>query len=142
MICDVWRLAEKDGTVRRKLLWRGCGAALLVCLMAGPVLAQPPGGGGDGGGGGGEGGDDDKSGPDMHAMASRINATRVRKDYSYISRPAGDRIQEQPDLDRLLFWSKDGKPDGYAQRRGDSVIYYDSAGRASRVQHLAPGQGD
>ncbi|MBB3884020.1 hypothetical protein [Acetobacter oeni] len=134
--------------MRRKLLWRGYGAALLVCLMAGPALAQPGGGGGGGGGGddgggGGDGDGDEKSGPDMNAMASKFNATRVHKDFSYIRyRPAGDRVQVQPDLDRLLFWTKDGKPDGYAQRRGDSVIYYDSAGHASRVQHLEPGEGD
>ncbi len=125
--------------MRRKLLWRGCGAAFLACLLNLPALAQP--GGGDGGGG--DGGDgDEKTGPDMHAMASKFNSTRVRKDYSYISRPAGDRVQEQPDMDRLLFWTKDGKPDGYAQRRGDSVIYYDSSGHPERVQHLAPGEGD
>ncbi|AQS86575.1 MAG: hypothetical protein ABF856_06320 [Acetobacter aceti] len=80
--------------------------------------------------------------PDMHELASRFNATRVKKDYSYIHRPPGDKVVEQPDMDRLLFWTKGGQPDGYAQRRGDSVIYYDAGGQAVRVQRLAPGEGD
>ncbi|OUJ11856.1 hypothetical protein [Acetobacter sp. DsW_063] len=82
---------------------------------------------------------DEHKGPDMHQLAAHPSAPPVHKDYShYLYRPHGDRVQEQPDLDRLLFWTPDGKPDGYAQRRGESVIYYDAAGRAIRVQRLAP----
>ncbi|GBQ22469.1 hypothetical protein AA0472_0781 [Acetobacter estunensis NRIC 0472] len=115
------------------MLWRVGGVALLAGMMATPVLAQSLPGGGE---------DDKKSAPDMQALSKHFNAMRVRKDYSYIQRPVGDKVVEQPDIDRLMFWTKDGRPDGYAQRRGDSVIYYDAGGRAVRVQHLAPGQAD
>lgn len=115
----------------KKVLW---GSALLAAfMMAGavtPAIAQ-------------ESPDDDKpSGPDMHALSSRFNAVRVKKDYSYIHRPRGDKVVEQPDIDRLLFWTPDGKPDGYAQRRGDSVIYYDAGGRPTRVERIPPGVAD
>lgn len=113
----------------RKILWHTLGMLMLVCTTVAPALAQDADGDGD-----------EKKGPDMHELASRFNSSRVHKDFSYISRPKGDKVQEQPDLDRLLFWTTDGRPDGYAQRRGDSVIYYDAAGQAVRVQHLQPGE--
>ncbi|NHN91379.1 hypothetical protein [Acetobacter sicerae] len=118
----------------RGTLWRMWSAAALVggMLSGLPAVALAQGAP-----------DDEKpSAPDMHALASRFNATRVKKDYSYIHRPPGDKVVEQPDIDRLMFWTKDGQPDGYAQRRGDSVIYYNPGGQAVRVQRLAPGEGD
>lgn len=128
------------GRLTRGCLARGCLARICMMVLiggpgclgfAGTVHAQqmPS--------------DDDKGAAvDMHQLATRYNTVRVRKDYSYIDRPAGDKVVEQPDIDRLLFWTKEGQPDGYAQRRGDSVVYYDAAGRAVRVQHLRPGEAD
>ncbi|NHN88413.1 hypothetical protein GOB81_07190 [Acetobacter sp. LMG 1627] len=119
----------------RGILRRVWGAAALAGVMtvglSVSAMAQMP-------------SDDDgkKDGPDMHTLASRFNAVRVKKDYDYIHRPAGDKVIEQPDIDRLMFWTKDGQPDGYAQRRGDSVIYYNAGGQAVRVQRLAPGEAD
>ncbi|MDG6094236.1 hypothetical protein LOC54_03760 [Acetobacter sp. AN02] len=88
-------------------------------------------------------GDDGPKKPDMHEMAAHPGFTKVHKDFSaYRYRPAGDIVKEQPDTDRLMFWTKEGQPDGYAQRRGDSIIYYNAAGNAIRVQRLQPGELD
>lgn len=51
-------------------------------------------------------------------------------------RPRGDKVIEQPDANRILFKRPDGTPDGYAQRRGNAVIYYDRFGKVSHVQTL------
>lgn len=121
----------------RGFFFRACSVVVLSGVLSagaltGSALAQEP-----------DGGDDKDSAADMHALAQKFSTARVKKDYSYIRyRPPGDRIVEQPETDRLLFWTRDGQPDGYAQRRGSSVIYYDAAGRAVRVQRLAPGEGE
>lgn len=47
--------------------------------------------------------------------------------------PKGDRVKEQPDVNRLLFWTPTGEPDGYAEKRGTAVLYYDRTGKAVRV---------
>lgn len=87
------------------------------------------------------GGEDDDSdahrASSMHNLAGKLPLPRARKDFSkYHFTPPGDKIIEQPDTNRLLFWTKDGQPDGYAQRRGSSVIYYNAQGQAVRVQRL------
>ena len=87
------------------------------------------------------GGDDDDSdahrASSMHNLAGKLPLPRARKDFSkYHFTPPGDRVVEQPETNRLLFWTKDGQPDGYAQRRGSSVIYYNAQGQAVRVQRL------
>jgi hypothetical protein len=45
-------------------------------------------------------------------------------------------VIEQPDAFRLLFQTKDGQPDGYAERRGTSVFYYDRYGKLRQIQPL------
>lgn len=73
----------------------------------------------------------------MRRLASKPPLPRAHKDFSkYRFCPPGDKIKEQPDSNRLLFWTQDGKPDGYAQRRGSSIIYYNAQGQAIRVQRL------
>ncbi|GAL97960.1 hypothetical protein AD948_00280 [Acetobacter senegalensis] len=89
-----------------------------------------------------DGGDEEgHKGPDMHKLAAKPPLPRAHKDFSkFRYRPAGDKVQEQADANRLLFWTPDGKPDGYAQRRGSSIIYYNAQGQATRVQHLEPNE--
>ena len=73
----------------------------------------------------------------MHRLAEKPPLPRAHKDFSqYRFCPPGDKLQEQADSNRLLFWTPDGRPDGYAQRRGGSIIYYNAQGKAIRVQHL------
>lgn len=73
----------------------------------------------------------------MHRLAEKPPLPRAHKDFSqYRFRPPGDKLQIQADSNRLLFWTPDGRPDGYAQRRGGSIIYYNAQGKAIRVQHL------
>ncbi|KXV63588.1 hypothetical protein AD949_07040 [Acetobacter orleanensis] len=84
-----------------------------------------------------DGGEESHKAPDMHHLASKPPLPRAHKDFSkFRYRPAGDKVLEQADANRLLFWTPDGKPDGYAERRGSSIIYYDAQGKAIRVQRL------
>jgi len=84
--------------------------------------------------------DDDAKKPSLHSLAQNSALPKAYKDFSqFLYRPSGDRVVEQPESDRLMFWTKTGQPDGYAQRRGDSIFYYDRTGRAVRVQQLPPG---
>lgn len=81
--------------------------------------------------------DDEEKHPDMHALAANPGIPKAHKDFSaYRFRPEGDLVVEQPDTGRLLFRTKDGRPDGYAVRRGGSIVYYNAAGHPTRVQHL------
>jgi len=86
-------------------------------------------------------GDDD---PDahkltMHQLSSASPLPKAHKNFSrFTYRPAGDKVVEQPEANRLMFWTKDGKPDGYAEQHGNSIFYHDSTGRVSRVQELDP----
>ncbi|MFT8890327.1 MAG: hypothetical protein ABF888_00670 [Acetobacter papayae] len=81
---------------------------------------------------------DGHSRPDMHKLAGKPPLPRAHKDFSkYKFTPPGDKVVEQADANRLLFWTPDGRPDGYAQRRGSSVIYYNAQGVAVRVQRLS-----
>lgn len=68
---------------------------------------------------------------------SKLPVPPAHKDFSIFRfRPAGDKAVEQSDRNRLMFWTKDGRPDGYAQRRGGAIIYYNAQGNATKVQKL------
>ncbi|GAN59919.1 hypothetical protein ACI01nite_01410 [Acetobacter cibinongensis] len=112
-------------------------ASLSSFLTIHPAMAQDA----DAGGGGGDDDEEGHKGPDMHKLAKKPPLPRAHKDFSkfrYI--PAGDKVVEEADKNRLFFWTKDGQPDGYAQRRGDSIIYYNAQGQAMRVQRLEPNE--
>ncbi|ACI50321.1 conserved hypothetical protein [Gluconacetobacter diazotrophicus PA1 5] len=103
------------------------GLALSLCLvaMAAPALAD----------------DEEEAHKTMslHQLAKRPPIPTAHKDFSqYRYRPAGDKIVEQSDADRLMFWTQDGTPDGYAERRGNAILYYDRTGKAVRVQEMDP----
>ncbi|GBQ98841.1 hypothetical protein JK203_08645 [Gluconobacter cerinus] len=77
--------------------------------------------------------------PSMHELYHSSSLPRSHADFSRFKyRPPGDKVVEQPDAFRLLFRTRDGQPDGYAERRGDAVIYYDRYGKVTHVQPLAP----
>ncbi|WP_025885553.1 hypothetical protein [Asaia prunellae] len=81
--------------------------------------------------------DDSKKKPDMHQLARSSALPKAEADFSMFKfRPRGDKVIEQPDANRILFKRPDGTPDGYAQRRGNAVIYYDRFGKVSHVQSL------
>lgn len=81
--------------------------------------------------------DSDKKKPNMHQLARSSALQKAEADFSMFKyRPPGDKIIEQPDANRLLFKNPDGAPDGYAQRRGNAIIYYDRTGKVSHVQNL------
>jgi len=85
--------------------------------------------------------DDGPKKPSMHSLATNSEVPKAFKDFSeFRYRPAGDRVVEQPEANRLMFWTKTGEPDGYAQQRGNSIFYYDRTGRAVRVQPLGGAQ--
>ena len=70
----------------------------------------------------------------MHQLSKRPPLPRLHMDYSqYRYIPQGDKIKEQPDVNRLLFWTPTGEPDGYAEKRGTAILYYDRTGKAIRV---------
>ncbi|NVN11971.1 hypothetical protein AAC691_04555 [Nguyenibacter vanlangensis] len=106
-----------------------CLAALAAPVLAAPILAGPALA-------------DDEDGPktpSMHQMAANPPVPRARKDFSQFRyRPAGDKVVEQSDANRLLFWTPEGTPDGYAERRGDAIFYYDRAGKVTRVDPADP----
>ena len=75
--------------------------------------------------------------PDMHELYRNFSLSRSHADFSrFTDRPPGDKVIEQPDAFRLLFRTRDGQPDGYAERRGNAVIYYDRYGKVTHVQPL------
>ncbi|WP_035773675.1 hypothetical protein [Asaia astilbis] len=81
--------------------------------------------------------DEGKKKPDMHQLAKSSALPKAEADFSMFKyRPRGDKVIEQPDANRILFKRPDGTPDGYAQRRGNAVIYYDRSGKVSHVQPL------
>ncbi|GBQ14891.1 hypothetical protein [Swaminathania salitolerans] len=81
--------------------------------------------------------DEEKKKPDMHQLARSSALPKAEADFSMFRyRPPGDKVIEQADAHRLLFKRPDGTPDGYAQRRGNAVIYYDRNGKVSHVQPL------
>ncbi|MFT8675803.1 MAG: hypothetical protein ABF990_06190 [Acetobacter sp.] len=108
-----------------------CLSALaLPVMVSGPALA-----------------DDDSDGEGMHTpaqmrkLADKPPLPRAQRDFAkYRFRPKGDKVMEQPENNRLLFWTQDGRPDGYAQRRGNSVIYYNAQGQATQIQRLTPAE--
>lgn len=62
---------------------------------------------------------------------------RMHADYSMFHFvPRGDEVTVQPERNRLLFRKKSGQPDGYAERRGGAIVYYDASGKAVRIQRL------
>ncbi|AFW01088.1 hypothetical protein BAR24_01615 [Gluconobacter oxydans] len=75
--------------------------------------------------------------PDMHELYRSSSLPKSHADFSrFTYRPPGDKVIEQPDAFRLLFRTRDGQPDGYAERRGNAVIYYDRYGKVTHVQPL------
>ncbi|EHH68205.1 hypothetical protein [Gluconobacter morbifer] len=81
--------------------------------------------------------DDGSKKPDMHDLYRNSQLPKSHADFSrYKYRPRGDKVIEQPDAFRLMFQTKDGQPDGYAERRGTSVFYYDRFGKLTQVQPL------
>ena len=109
-----------------------------LCALALPLMAGVP---AHADGDPLNGGDDDDTdahrASSMHNLAGKLPLPRAHKDFSkYRFVPPGDRVVEQADTNRLLFWTKGGQPDGYAQRRGSSGIYYNAQGQAGRVQRL------
>lgn len=109
------------------VLFAGLWTVALPVLTVTPALADDD----------DDGGEECHKGPDMHHLAAKPPLPRAHKDFSkFRYRPAGDKVQEQADANRLLFWTQDGKPDGYAERRGSSIIYYNAQGQATRVQRL------
>ncbi|AQS91418.1 hypothetical protein [Gluconobacter albidus] len=81
--------------------------------------------------------DDGPKKPSMHDLYHNSSLPKSHADFSrYRYRPAGDKVIEQPDAFRLLFQTKDGQPDGYAERRGTSVFYYDRYGKLRQIQPL------
>lgn len=81
--------------------------------------------------------EDGPKSPSMHQLATTPPVPSAHKDFSQFRyRPAGDKVVEQSDANRLLFWTQQGSPDGYAERRGNAIFYYDRTGKAVRVQEL------
>ncbi|WP_077808584.1 hypothetical protein [Neoasaia chiangmaiensis] len=73
--------------------------------------------------------------PSMHEMARISSLPKAHADFSrFLYRPAGDKVIEQPDANRLLFRNKQGEPDGYAERRGNAIVYFDRHGKVTQVQ--------
>ncbi|MCE2579726.1 hypothetical protein NO263_14500 [Gluconacetobacter entanii] len=73
----------------------------------------------------------------MHQLSRHPPLPRLHMDYSqYRFIPPGDKVKEQPDVNRLLFWTQHGTPDGYAERHGGAIVYYDSTGKAIRVDNV------
>ena len=100
---------------------KGCFLVMGFLALSAPIIAAHPVMADDDDGGGDEEG---HKGPDMHKLAAKPPLPRAHKDFSkfrYV--PQGDKVKEQADANRLFFWTPDGKPDGYAQRRGDNIIY-------------------
>lgn len=110
---------------------KGCVLAVGLWAVALPVMSVTP-------ALADEGDDEEGSkGPDMHKLAAKPPLPKAHKDFSkFRFIPQGDRVQEQADSNRLLFWTPDGRPDGYAQRRGSGIIYYNAQGQVTRVQRL------
>lgn len=85
----------------------------------------------------GAGGEDGPKKPSMHDLYRNSSLPKSHADFShYRYRPPGDKVIEQPDAFRLLFQTKEGQPDGYAERRGTSVFYYDRYGKLQQIQPL------
>lgn len=81
--------------------------------------------------------------PNLDQLYKNSNLPRTHADFSMFHFvPRGDITIEQPDQARLLFRTPDGVPDGYAERRGAAVFYYDRTGKAVRVQRLTPEEID
>ena len=81
--------------------------------------------------------DDPSSAPGLHELAEKSELIQAKADFrNFKFCPPGDKIVEQPENDRLLFKRPDGSPDGYAQRRGNAIIYYDRYGKVVRVQAI------
>ncbi|QDH15235.1 hypothetical protein [Oecophyllibacter saccharovorans] len=87
---------------------------------------------------------DAKKPPSMHQLFRSSQLPKTYADFSMFHFvPRGSIIVEQPERGRLIFRSrKTGQPNGYAELKGDSVLYYDPAGRPIRLQHLTPEEMD
>lgn len=73
----------------------------------------------------------------LHELARHPPAPHLHMDYGQFRFiPPGDKIKEQPDVNRLLFWTQHGEPDGYAERHGGAIVYYDRTGKAVRVDNV------
>lgn len=73
----------------------------------------------------------------MHQLYRSSSLPHASADFSMFHFvPRGDKMVEEPEHGRLLFRTKGGQPDGFAERRGGAVVYYDRMGKAIRVQRL------
>jgi hypothetical protein len=113
----------KETAVMQDKMLRGLTLSFCLVALAAPALAADD--------------EDAPKTPSMHQLAKNPSMPSMHGDFSQFHyRPAGDRIIEQTDANRLLFWTQDGKPDGYAERRGNAILYYDRTGKAVRVQEM------
>ncbi|WP_246495630.1 hypothetical protein [Ameyamaea chiangmaiensis] len=81
--------------------------------------------------------DDEPKKPSMHQLAAQSGLPKAYRSFEkFRYRPEGDKVIEQPENNRLLFWTRSGQPDGYAEQRGNTIFYYDRNGHAVRVQPL------
>lgn len=81
--------------------------------------------------------DEDEHKLSMHQVYRSSSLPHAAADFSMFHFvPRGDKMVEEPEHGRLLFRTKGGQPDGFAERRGAAVVYYNRMGKAVRVQHL------
>ncbi|WP_245539134.1 hypothetical protein [Saccharibacter floricola] len=87
--------------------------------------------------------DDQHKQPSMHQLYRSSSLPHAAADFSMFHFvPRGDKMVEEPEHGRLLFRTKGGEPDGFAERRGGAIVYYDRRGKAARVQRLTPDEID
>lgn len=80
---------------------------------------------------------DEAKKPSLNQLYHSSNLPRTHIDYSMFHFvPHGDKTIPQPDQSRLLFQKPTGAPDGYGERRGTTIFYYDASGKAVRIQKL------
>lgn len=79
-----------------------------------------------------------KKAPSLHQLYKSSSLPRTYADFSMFHFvPRGAKIVEQPERGRLIFRDKvTGQPDGYAELKGDAVLYFDATGKPIRLQHL------
>lgn len=81
--------------------------------------------------------DDKKPQLTTHQLFKSSHLPHAKSDFSMFHFvPRGDKMMTEPEHGRLLFRTKDGQPDGFAERRGGAIVYYSPQGKAIRVQRL------
>ncbi|MXV43610.1 hypothetical protein GS501_00765 [Saccharibacter sp. 17.LH.SD] len=87
--------------------------------------------------------DDEPNKLTMHQVYRSSSLPHTAADFSMFHFvPRGDKMVTEPEHGRLLFQTPDGRPDGYGERRGTAIVYYDRTGKAVRVQHLTQDEID